>query len=46
MIDPKELEERLKKTLSWHLIRLPDDETRDFMLKLIIRDVIELDKRD
>lgn len=46
MIDPKKLEEKLRETLSWHLVRLPDEETRDFMLKLIIRDVIELDKGD
>lgn len=37
----EKLEEKLKETLKPYLIKLPDDESRDFILKLIIRDVSE-----
>lgn len=32
------LEQRLRKTLSFYLAKLPDNESRDFMIQLIIRD--------
>lgn len=37
----KEFEQKLKQTLKFYLDRLPDEESRDFMIKLILRDCKE-----
>lgn len=36
-----ELENKLRQTLDFYLSRMPDDESRDFMIKLILRDCRE-----
>jgi hypothetical protein len=35
----KELEQKLRTTLKFYLDKLPDEQSKDFMIKLIIRDV-------
>jgi len=39
------LEQKLKKTLSFYLSSLIDDESRDFMIKLILRDVQSMEDK-
>lgn len=34
----KGLKDKLRSTLDFYLSKLPDDESRDFMLELIVRD--------